>query len=304
MLLIKKAIYLFISLIPAKTLRSKLKTLYNRKFYVELNKHVINSYNRKIAFERICNCDYVAIGSSHCEADFNPDFMNSAAFNFGLWSADAYIMYSIYQNFIKSSTVKNVILFYDVFTRGSNNKKSRDFEIQFLPLKYLLGINYEEDNVGIKKLFEYYSKNKKFQKRLQKDFNGYIPYPKTTAVPQEEIVNHCASHIKIWNLGGQNQWIIKLIGECILDNKNVIFILSPAQKIYKNNMYESKILFSDILNDIHILEKSLNKQVKILNFYDTDIFENDEYWYDMDHLNAQGAAVFTKLIDKKLNEHN
>ena len=41
---------------------------------------------------------------------------------------------------------------------------------------------------------------------------------------------------------------------------------------------------------------------KIYDFYNTDEFEIDSIWIDPDHVNEEGAQIFTKALNEKLKQ--
>ncbi len=292
---LKKIYFLIINIIPFKNIRHSLRDKYDKFF--ELHFLPAEAVRKKFAFLKK---DYttVALGSSHCQTMFNPELINSS-FNFGLNSADAFMFYEMYNNIIRPTKIKNIIIFYDIFTRGSDNSKRTGFIDVFFPLKYILKINYEGESKRIKNIVKDYEK-----KFIEKDDNykGYTPLL-APVVEESSIEGRCKSHLKIWGKEGGDELIIKLAKECIDDNRNFILVISPAKKSYKNYMPDSKTLFNDIINRLNNTE-GFKEKGKIYNFYDTDDFENEAYWIDPDHTNEKGAEAVTKALKKNLEKDN
>ena len=291
----KELYFLFINLIPKKKLRHFLRDKYNEFF--ELHFVPAEAVRKKTAFLKN---DYttVALGSSHCQTMFNPECMESS-FNLGLNSADAFMFYEIYRNLIKNTKTKNIIVLYDVFTRGSDNKKRQGFEFTFLPFKYILGINYPSDSRRIKNIVKRYEKE--FVEH-DENYKGFTPL-EVPILQEKDAQPRCKSHLKVWDLGKEYKWIIKLEKECFKDNKNFILVISPASDIYKSFMPDSNALFKDIIEEVKNVE-GFEKQGKIYNFYDTDVFCDKNLWIDVDHTNQKGSEVFTKLLNEKLKQDN
>lgn len=290
---LKKIIKFLINVVPSKKIRHILREKYRNRY--ELCDIIKTTIDKKIVFEnKRDKYDTVAIGSSHCESAFNPAVFKTKAFNFGINSSDNFLMYELYKNWIKETKIKNVICFYDVFSRGSNITKINDFKYTFFPLKYILNINYCGEDNNSQKLCKRYEL--KTLRNIDYNYNGYRP--NKSGFKESELEQRCADHLKIWNKESQNKWLIKLADECVDDNKNFILILSPAKSCYKKNLPEADIIFKDILSEI-----DFNTEHKyLLDFYKTDIFENDDLWLDMDHLNEKGAEIFTKILNEKLNK--
>ena len=293
--ILKKIYFLIINLMPFKSIRHYLRESYNNNF--ELHFVPADAVRKKVAFLKQ---DYltVALGSSHCQCMFDPEQIESS-FNFGLNSGDAFMFIGMYKNIIKPSKTKNVILFYDVFTKGSDNSKRQGFEYTFLPLKYILGINYESDSKKIKNLVQNYEKN---FVETDKDYKGFVPF-EIPMFNKKSLEGRCKSHLKIWNLAKGNDIIADLAKECISDNRNFILVISPATLRYKSYMPDSKLLFGEIKEKLQNIE-NFNKLGKIYNFYDTNEFDDDNLWIDADHMNKYGAQTLTKSLNKKLKQDN
>ena len=294
MFLIKKlSTYLSIALIPDKEIRQIAKELWKHKY--RLCGVAQTAIRKKIAFNSN-NYTTVALGSSHCEACFNPAFFSSPSFNFGINSCDNFMMYEIYKNIIKKSDIKNVIVFYDVFSRGNDNTKRKDFNYLFLPLKYILGFEYKQEDKNIEQLC--LKNEKKIAGKTDKKYNGYNPIQDGTDYNLLE--ERCKNHLKLFNRGDEDYLLLKLAKECKEDGKNFILVFSPAQRVYKDKMPDSDTLFNNITSKIAAIT-GLGREY---NLYNTEIFEKDEYWLDMDHMNEKGAEVFTKHLSSLLKEDN
>ncbi len=290
---LKKIIKFLINVVPSKKIRHRLRESYRYKY--ELSAIAKTVIEKKVNFLKNAHkYNAIAIGSSHCESAFNPAVFKTEAFNFGINSSDNYLMYKLYKNFIKQTTIKNIICFYDVFSNGSDITKMSDFKYNFLPLKYILNIDYIEENENLKKLCAFYES--KFSQNVNNNYNGYRP--NKSGFNENELDKRCADHLKIWSKESQNKWLVKLADECLEDNKNFILILSPAKSCYKNKLPVAGILFENILSEIDFN----TKHRYLLDLYSTDEFENDDLWLDMDHLNEKGAEIFTKILNEKLNK--
>ncbi len=293
--ILKKLYFLLVNLVPLKSARHFLREKYDELF--ELHFISQEAVRKKFAFLK---GDYktVALGSSHCQTMFHPDFMESS-FNFGLNSADAFMFYEMYNGFIKNTDTKNIIVFYDTFTKGSDNTKRYNFDNIFLPMKYVLKINYKGDNKRIENIVKNFEKN-----FVEKDDNyrGFTPLI-VPIVTEDSLNERCASHLKIWGMEGGDEWIKKLAQECIKDNRNFILVISPAKKSYKKLMPDSKTLFNGIIDKLNEVEGFIDKG-KIYNFYDTDDFDDESYWIDPDHTNEKGAEIVTKSLNEKLKQDN
>ena len=88
----------------------------------------------------------------------------------------------------------------------------------------------------------------------------------------------------------------KLIQLAKKNNVNVYVVIPPFSQDYKSSIPEYNELFSGI---IQLCNKN---NVKLISFYNSSEYTN-EYFYDTDHLNLNGAKKFTKelkdIIDLK-----
>ena len=83
-----------------------------RDTVVELN----NFYNKFIQLEYYKNeMETLVLGSSHANYNF---LATEKEFNLGLNSQDLYNSYKLYESYSKSTKLKNIIIFYSVFSEG------------------------------------------------------------------------------------------------------------------------------------------------------------------------------------------
>ena len=293
----KKIYFLLINLIPVKSIRKFLREKYNDS--IDYNYHIINSaiIKKEVFKKNKEKYNTVVLGSSHCEFAFNPDFFNVPAFNFGIMSADNLTIYSIYKNIIKNSSAKNIVVMYDVFSRGSNNSFTNDYKKYYCHLKYILGTDYKKGDMRVKYFCKKYSK--KIIKNVDYNFNGYeknLPME----ISMNSLKERCNSHLKIHNKPSQENWIVKLINDCINDGKNFVLVLSPAQQCYKNELPSSDELFGEISNKINNILSGVSIKGGIVDFYSSNIFDSKKYWKDMDHLNNEGAEFFSEMLSNEM----
>ncbi len=276
---IKRLFFILINLIPNKELRHKLRDYYNKNcstYYFVIDPSIIK---KEVFLKNKDKYNTVVLGSSHCEYAFNPEFFDVPAFNFGLNSADNITMYYIYKELIKKSDIKNIVVMYDVFSKGSNNSARSDFRNGFLHQKYILGVNYEQSDKRIEKFCKKHAK--KLLKSIDYEYSGYKKSD-TDTLPTSNKDERCAIHLKLHNKPSKEIWIEKLAKECNEDSKHLVLLLSPAQPCYKNKMPPMCDLFNDIIT--RMLSMS-GLRGRVIDFYSTDFFNNESYWIDMDHLN-------------------
>lgn len=89
-------------------------------------------------------------------------------------------------------------------------------------------------------------------------------------------------------------YLNKIISLAAEHNWQVILVIPPAYKTYRDNL--SEIQLSQTINLCENIS-SKNSHVNFLNLMDSPLF-NEADFYDADHLNSSGAKKFSVLIDQ------
>lgn len=132
-------------------------------------------------------------------------------------------------------------------------------------------------------------------------YNGYIPHNKNwdnsfdsfkEKYPDGQIFNIDSSIVSLFN---------NYISDCLRDNINIILVYPPSyhkSHKYIKNQDEIILLFESIAN---------KNQVPFLNYSEDELSYSEQYFYNSQHLNKNGAELFTKKmcldIKNKLKVH-
>ncbi len=257
----------------------------------------INQVGEKLlTYEKVKdNIETVVFGSSHAQLGYRA---GKTEFNLGLSFQDLYCSYNLYKN-LNNPKIRNVILFYSVFSPGSQTIKS-NFADKMTAFKIVTGIDYQdEESAQEKKLYKLEPSYKrqfiKFQKRFKIDENyrgNEVAYRTCFKPPtaKERADAHYKNNVRHNN---QSEYVIKMQEISNENNANFFVVIPPATKSYK----ESLPLSCELFKELFLMAKEHN--IKIIDMYDTDIFTDDDF-EDWDHLNLKGANKITSLIKTQI----
>lgn len=247
------------------------------------------------------NDSILIFGSSRAAFHYKPDIITQktglSCYNDGREGMGIYFHYATLLATLERYNPKMVVLdldFRDVYDRGGNFG-----EDAFSDLAPFYGkINNEFDNYICRNWYDniiYQSNlikyNKKFFNILtaniiknNDNIKGYRPlngqWDGKDKVLKDDTFKMGPDLIKTINL---------FIAKARSKNIEVILVVSPTFK-------KITLEFFDIVYKI----ASQNK-VKLLNYYTNDTFvKNKNLFYDSEHLNDHGAAVFSKLLSKEI----
>ena len=259
-----------------------------RDTVVELN----NFYNKFIQLEYYKNeMETLVLGSSHANYNF---LATEKEFNLGLNSQDLYNSYKLYESYSKSTKLKNIIIFYSVFSEGFilDKTNSKDLAL-FYKLIYKIRILHNCLSLKLKEfVFPWY-----FMKVIGNkiEFNNGNPsrIDKNLEVAKLSITSRkrALAHLKTHNRPDkQVKYLHKIAELCSKNSHNLYIVVAPATKEYKENLPASNFLFAPLTEF---------KNVEIINLCDSNLFNKDDF-ADWDHLNYYGALKCTNFIKEKM----
>lgn len=253
---------------------------------------------KKTMFDKAKNIDTLALGSSHGDYAFNPEHFPSS-FNLCCGSQDLKNAFLIYKKIIESDKkLKNIILFYSVFSPGHNLEKS---PYRMIPLAinkiFNLGINYSQEDLKYYNNLEIKIEKNKIKKPL---LNGYIPLNKNFFPESYTVERRVSEHLKLNKIETENSYLIDIIK--LAKNKHKLYIvMPPARSDYKKTAGNSSNLFKSLYEIVD--EHSTENNIEIIDFYNSNIFL-DSYFGDFDHLIplGEGSKCFSKELYKKTSK--
>ncbi len=240
--------------------------------------------------------DTLILGSSHGAAGFISKQYSPTAFNLASASQDLYYSYHLLQYCLKElKNLNSIFLFYSVFSSGFELQKTSEKE-RCAYFKYLFNIPYkykaDKDMERYSLQANSYYKKKKTIKKI--DTNGYIEqtifFAKDFPVA-ERTKTHLRENQRINN---QLSYLKKIIDTCQQNNIELIILIPPTRKDYREALPNENILFEKLYK--------IKNLPSVKNFYSNKNFKYTDFG-DFDHLNRQGAEKLTSLIKNDMELH-
>jgi len=258
------------------------------------------AYKENYIFNKT-NEDLLIFGSSRAEHHYIPEILQNETkintYNVGREGAGIFFHYAVFLSTLERYKPKVVILdldHRDVYLQSNNFGPNVVKEAA----PFYGKINKEFDSLLVRDFYDYflyqsnlYKYNKKFFPiltgaiRNEKKFDGYVPISgKMNSIPKDSI-------IKDFSI---DKDLVKVTRDFILkakkNNIRLIVVLSPSYK-------KLPLEFEAYVNS---LESKYN--INIINhFKDTTFLNHPNYFRDIDHLNDEGAKLYSKIISKEIN---
>ncbi len=251
-----------------------------------------------VGYQKLSDIKTLVLGSSHLQNGF---YATEGEYNFAISSQDLYYGYNLYK-ILNRPTIKNIVISFSVFTPGLSIIKTKQADF-CLPYKTIMNIEYQnKEDAEIKNLFKLEKKHqKKLEKyqaklSLKKDYRGNLAWYPHKKFFNTEAKERALKHYKNnQRENSQMNYCEKLISDARKNNQNIYFILPPATIGYREALPNKDELFKSLFE---LVEKYNN--AKVLNYYDTDLFNADTDFTNEDHLNKQGAIKLSELIRKEI----
>jgi hypothetical protein len=261
---------------------------------------------KRAMFEQACDTlETIVLGSSHGDYAFDPAFLPNS-FNLCYRSMDLKHCYSLYQRTITASpNLKNVVLFYSVFSPGSMLERSPN-EGDIGPLfSALFDLDVEYQSERLTKLAD--ALTQQLQKGMAATlieeaakldgYAGFMPSYKG-AVEASEFQSRLLSHIKHNYESGADYYLLKILGLANRLGHGVTIVIPPVTSTYRNALStRSSTIFRELIEVVDLFPWT--KPIKILNAYDDEAYE-DSFFVDTDHLDARGEG--TRKLSRAIAE--
>lgn len=227
----------------------------------------------------------LAIGNSHGLYGYRA---NKGAFNFCDFSQDLYTSFKVYEYYANAKNLKNIILFYSVFSNGFELSKTNSKNLCAM-YKYFFEIPYIGIDKEIEEDFNEMSKTLKRTDKIKNFYGNFKNYKNNNFPAEKRIQTHLRENQRN-NI--QNKWLTEIIEIAKKQNHNLYICIAPARKDYRDLLPNKDILFQSLYETI----KDTNK-VELINLYDSENFNTTDFC-DTDHLNLIGANKLTKIINE------
>jgi hypothetical protein len=187
--------------------------------------------------------------------------------------------------------------FQDILFEKSNLGKSNFFK-SYIILYHRFIPRYLKDIMNKKYTLPYFRKDTKYDLTMFKKFENYQIDQYGWVMGSGILNENYIRYDKI--IFNPNKKAIKDLDEfidiCKKKNIQLLFFQTPEHKVSLNFSTKYK-KFDDFMEQL-----SKNKSVKYLNYNHSKEFptDNDLYFFDSDHLNKEGAILFTKELSKDI----
>lgn len=270
------------------------------QFVFPYNSNVMSSKNSLID-ENKKEVEVLILGNSHTYFGLNPSFLSNNAINIANKSRKLETdLYILKKNSAKLENLKYVVLpisYYTLFT-GELSEKEQRLYYNFYGLEEYNQdvfknslIIHESFNELIDDLFS--RKKDDYAKGWRSNSETYVVNTKITNDKIGDINERFSRKSTI----DKNLIFLKRISNiCYEKHIKLILLLPPYHPdFYKKSKgrYETKIL--NLIKGLDL------ESVKIINARTFDI-KNDKFFENIDHLNVEGATVFSKKIDSILKD--
>ena len=276
---LKKYRYLYETLIhpepklPPFIYKGTFETFYKKFFCLQLRENTIET---------------LAIGSSHGWYGYAADDARREV-NACITSQDLYYSYELYKKYAHAPRLKNVILFYSVFSPGfitevTSEKSLSDLYRFFFDVPYRFTFDREKTE-----LFRNLALFLDVQRDGLKDFKyvGNCPYD-FFMPPELGTEDRVSSHLKNNRRNNnQTEYVKKCAGLAREKNHKLLVVIPPVRSDYAKLLPSLEELFPELL--------SLKDEIQIVSFMNDADFSDDDFG-DTDHLNKEGAEKLTQKI--------
>lgn len=243
--------------------------------------------------------EMLIFGSSRAAFHYVPEVfeekLSLSTYNAGREGTGVFFHYAVLIATIERYSPKSIILdldFRDVYDRGGDF--GADVFKQLSPYYGL--VNNEFDEYITRNYYDrifYQSNLIKYNKKIlniltsnisstDNTIQGFEPLVGNKKVNKDAIDNNFKYDVELVNT------IEKFIKKTKEHNIDLILVISPTQKNIPNE-------FINIVDSI-----GKNNNIRVINFIDKDVFKNELYFYDLEHLNREGALKFSEMLSKEL----
>ena len=236
----------------------------------------------------------LVIGSSHGHHGYRAQ-ENLYEINACETSQDLYYSYELYKKYSDAARLKNIVLFYSVFSPGHILELTERNRCD--SYKFIYGIPYRFlgicEKKGLKEAFSVLIERMK----NHPDFHyvGNLPDNISDMPPLfTDAERRAKDHLKS-NKRNENQtvYVEKAIKLSCERGHRLYIVIPPARSDYRNCLPPFEELFAELLK--------LKNQVKILSFFEDEHFSDSDFW-DTDHLNKQGSMKLTAFIRDMMDQ--
>ena len=232
----------------------------------------------------------LAIGSSHGDFGFDPKYCPDS-FNLCCRSQDLKHTYYLYEKVSAiCPSLKNVVVFYSVFSSGSVMEMSPSEKEICVALNVLFKLDIEYEDAGLKVLCHHGKDiwGDNFSCELE-GFNGFLPkFGKGVISEAYGATNRANDHLKFNARSDANIYLIRILLLAKRLGHKTFIVIPPVRSDYRAATGgDSTHLFKSLFE---ILD--LNYDAELINCFDSNEFDDSQF-ADFDHLLPTGKGTKT-----------
>lgn len=251
----------------------------------------------------------IVLGSSHGDYAFDPAYLPNS-FNLCYRSLDLKHCYALYHRTIAMCpNLKNIVLFYSVFTPGNMLERSpSEAGIgALLSALFDLGVEYQSDDLTelaqnlADRLQEGLAATLIEEAGKLEGYAGFLPGSKGPA-NASEFQARMLTHIKLNYEAGADYYLLKILALANRLGHGITIVVPPASSIYRNVLNtRSSVLFRELIEVIGLMPWTV--PIQMINAYDDEAYLDSEF-VDSDHLDVRGEGTrrLSRAIAEKVLE--
>jgi hypothetical protein len=264
---------------------------------------------RRMLLSQRDTLETLVVGSSHGDKAFDPVYCSNS-FNMCYRSLDHKHCYYLYKELAAlCPNMKNVVLFYSVFSPGHFLERSPG-EADIGPLLnafFGLGMRYQDDNFNIisqaltKQLQDGMDATLDVETAGVEGHSGFLP-GFTGAVAPALHQARLQSHIKLNYEGGADYYVLKILALANRLGHRVCIVTPPVTSAYRQAMgIGSSQIFKELIE--MVTEFPWTNSINVINCYDDEAYK-DEYFVDLDHLDprGEGPKMIARAVSALFND--
>lgn len=239
----------------------------------------------------------LVLGSSHAQMGW---VAGHGEFNMGLGYQDLYYTYHLYKRHMDCPSLKNIIVFYSVFSQGHQLIRTRDARA-CVSFKVVAGVGYSDvarsamlhldrlEGVYRRKAKQWLKKHPAIAGDLGNE-SDYIPV--LTPSAKDRALPHLKNNSRDFDM---TMFVDRMAEESGKRGQRLYVVIPPATLAYRQALPDVDVLFSGIRGCVSKLGNAM-----LMNHYEDDDFLDDGDFIDWDHLSRKGAIKLTAKIRSEM----
>ena len=235
----------------------------------------------------------LVVGSSHGDFGFDPQYC-PGSFNLCCRSQDLKHSFYIYKRVCESvNTVRNLVVFYSVFSPGNFMERSPGERDICPPLNEIFGLGLVYDDSYLSDLSDLIRGKLDDVAFDVEGRAGFFPTAGKGFFPESYGAKQRAEdHLKLNRENGANVFLKDMLLVAGSLGHKVIIVVPPVRQDYKYAVGgDFGCVFGSLLSTLYeAVESNPELNVQLVNAYEGDVFR-DEFFGDFDHLLPTGEGV-------------